>query len=452
MFSVPEELPMRVRLFASLVLLPLLVCASACSSSKGSPATGTGDDGGAPAPDAATGTNSLEPPPAGQGIQYKMISALAAGQEIERVQFFQVPPEGLYVNREEVRYTPGSHHVLIYKTPYTTIPTVDERGQTHDTTGPIDAPNGGTGDWKVNGVIAGAQSADAPPIVDGLPPNVAVRLDGGTVILMNTHYINASTTALTVDARVNLWTIPKEQATVEAGIIFFYDPIIRVPAHSSGYAEMSCPVNADINVLNLQTHMHARGLGGQAFVLPPGTTQAPQMIYESTNWEQVPVKAFQPSQQGMQIKAGSTLNYHCNYQNDEDHTIVQGATTKDEMCMIIGVYYPRDAKTEMCSPDGTYDGLSLAGTWYGKGGTNTCGQALACAQAATTQDASYACLLGACRSATPALDDVAKCFFTQRSVCKTQCTADASPDTCAQTCLQKACGDKQTACQATGCN
>ena len=436
---------MRVRLFASLVLT-----LAACSSSKSGAPAATAEDGGAPAADAGTGTNSLEPPPAGQGTQYKMVTTLEAGQEIERVQFFQVPPEGLYVNREEIRYTPGSHHVLIYKTPYTTIPTVDMNGVTHDTSGVIDAPNGGTGDWQVDGVVAGAQSADAPPVVDGLPPNVAVKLEGGTVILMNTHYINAATKPLTVDARVNLWTIPKEQATVEAGIIFYYDPIIRIGAHASGYAEMSCPVTADINVLNLQTHMHARGLGGQAFVIPPGTpAPAPQMIYESKNWEQVPVKAFQP---GMQIKAGSTLNYHCNYRNDEDRTIVQGATTKDEMCMLIGVYYPRDAKTELCSPDGTYDNFSLAGTWYGQGGTNTCGQALVCTQAATTEESSYACLLGACRSATPALDDVAKCFYTTQSVCKTQCKADADPSTCAQTCLQKACGDKVTTCQGTGCN
>jgi hypothetical protein len=446
MFFAPQELPMRVRLAASLVLM-----LTACSSSKGSPATAT-DDGGATAPDASTRTSSLEPPPAGQGVQYKMVSSLEAGQEIERVQFFQVPPEGLYVNREEISYTPGSHHVLIYKTPYTTIPTVDERGQTHDTTGVIDAPNGGTGDWKIDGVVAGAQSADAPPVVDGLPPNAAVKLEGGTVLLMNTHYINAATTKLTVEARVNMWTIPKEQVTIEAGIIFFYDPIIRVAAHASGYAEMSCPVHSDINVLNLQTHMHARGLGGQAFVIPPGATPAPQMIYESKNWEQVPVKAFQPSQQGMQIKAGSTLNYHCNYQNDEDHTIVQGPTTKDEMCMILGVYYPRDAKTEMCSPDGTYDGLSLAGTWYGQGGTNTCGQALNCVESATTEEASFACLLSTCRGATSALDDVAKCSFTQGDACKTQCAADASPGACKQTCLAKACGPKQATCQATGCN
>ncbi len=441
---------MRLGVLAS-VVLPLVACA--CSSSKSSPSAPVTDDGGAPAVDAAA-ASLLDPPPTGHGVQYRMVSSLDPGQEIERVQFFQVPPEGLYVNREEVRFTAGSHHVLIYSTPYKTIPTVDERGVTHDTSGVFDAPNGGTGDWSVNGVIAGSQSANAPSVVDGLPPNVAVKLEGGTVILMNTHYLNAQTKPVTVDSRINLWTIPKEQVTTEAGIIFFYDPIIRIAAHSSGYAEMSCPVNSDITVLNLQTHMHARGLGGQAFVSPPAApaapTAPPQMIYESSNWEQVPVKSFAP---GMQIKAGSTLNYHCNYRNDEDRNIVQGPTTKDEMCMIIGVYYPRDAKTELCSNDGTYDGFSLAGTWYGKDGNQNCAQSLLCASLATSEDEAYRCLLSVCHGSTALLDDAAKCNFVNGPACKKSCSTDADPKTCQQGCVQKACGDKVAACQAsTTCN
>ncbi len=439
---------MRLSSLAPLALVLLGAGGPSCASKSPSHelADPVDTDAGASSPD--SGASTLAEPPAGQGVQYKMVTTLDPGQEIERVQFFQVPPEGLYVNREEVRYTPGSHHVLIYKTPYTTIPTVDERGKTHDTRGPIDAPNGGTGDWKIDGVVAGAQSANAPPVVDGLPPNVAVKLEGNTVLLMNTHYLNAGTTPLTVDARVNLWTIPKSQATVEAGILFFYDPIIRIGARASGYAEMSCPVNRDITVLNLQTHMHARGLGGQAFVQAPGSGSAPQMIYESKNWEQVPVKPFQP---GMPIQAGSTLNYHCNYQNDEDHTIVQGPTTRDEMCMIIGVYYPRDVKTELCSIDGTYDGFSLGGTWYGPpGGNQTCTQSLFCVSQATSEDTAYDCLLRACRSATPLLDDAVKCNFINGAPCKEQCKADAKPGACAQACVQKACGDKIAACQNAG--
>jgi hypothetical protein len=393
-------------------------------------------------------TSLLDPPPTGQGVQYRMVSSLDPGQEIERVQFFQVPPEGLAVNREEIRYSPGSHHILIYTTPYTSIPTVDIHGKTVDTSGVIDAPNGGTADWQIDGVIAGAQSADAPPVVDGLPPNVAVKLAGGTVILMNTHYLNTTTSALTVDARVNLWTVPASQVTEEAGILFYYDPIIRLPANAGSYAEMSCPVTSDITLVNLQTHMHARGVGGQAFVTPPGST-TPQSIYTSTSWQNVNVESFSPS---MKIAAGSTLDYHCNYVNTQPNTVLQGLTTHDEMCMVLGVYYPRDPKTELCSPDGTFAGISEAGTWMGKGGTADCLTSLTCLGSATTADATYDCILSACPAVAVPFNQTFKCMGNAQGSCQTQCASNAAPDSCTQTCMEQACSTQLSACMAATCN
>ena len=92
-------------------------------------AVGCGDDG-------TTGPSAvLAPPPAGQGLQIKMTSTLEAGLETERCMFYRVPAEGLAVNRQEIRYTPGSHHVLLFKTPYTEIPTTTIDGRTVDTRG-----------------------------------------------------------------------------------------------------------------------------------------------------------------------------------------------------------------------------------------------------------------------------------------------------------------------------
>jgi hypothetical protein len=429
---------MKTKLVTAFVAL----FAAACSSAS-APAAGTG---------ASTGTGGggsgalLAAPPAGQGVQYEMVSSLAPGQEIERVKFFQVPPEGLYVNREELRYTPGSHHILVYTTPYTSIPTTDIHGNTVDTSGIIDAPNGGTADWNITGVIAGAQSAGAPPVVSGLPSNVAIKLPGNTVILMNTHSLNTTDSTLTVDARVNLWTVPAQQVTVEAGILFYYDPIIRVPGNASSYAEMACPVTSDITLVNLQTHMHARGLGGQAFVTPPGGA-TPQSIYTSSSWQNVYVESFAPA---MQIAQGSTLDYHCNYENPGPNTILQGLSTKDEMCMIIGVYYPKDPKTELCSPDGTFANVSMAGTWSGKGGTAGCQASLECIAGATTDDATYGCILGACPAIAKPFNDTFKCMGAQQGACKTQCAGSATAS-CTTTCLEQACSTELSTCLAATC-
>ena len=389
----------------------------------------------------------LVPPPAGQGVQFRMISSLEPGQEIERVQFFVVPPEGLYVNREEVKYSVGSHHVLLYRTPYKSIPTSDNRGRTVDTSGVVDAPNGGTADWNIDGVVAGAQTADAPPIVDGLPPGVAFRLEPGTVLLMNTHYLNASPAKLDVEADINMWSIPKAEVQQEAGVLFYYDPIIRVPAMSTGYAEMACPVTADINIVNLQTHMHRRGVGGAAFVTPPGAAQATK-IYTSSDWEQVNVEKMAPA---MAVKAGSWIDYHCDFDSKEPNTVLQGLSTHDEMCMLIGLYYPRDAKTELCSTDGAYRNLSTAGTWMGKGGTNDCLASLSCVFGAGDQSAVYDCILKACPSAAKAFNDTAKCMQAEMGQCTSKCVGDANPSMCKDNCLKAQCAVPYAACSAASC-
>ena len=427
--------------------LPLLLgvfaaCSSSGSSSSASPA-GT--------PPVAAGPTSdplLAPPPEGKGAQFKMVTTLEPGQEIERVQFFQVPAGGLYVNREEIRFSAGSHHVLLFRTPYTSIPTVDTHGKTHDTSQILDAPNGGTADWNVDGVVGGAQSANGAPLIDGLPPNVAFKIDAGTVLMMNTHYLNAAAKPVTVSSYINMWTIPKEQVTEEAGILFFYDPIIRVAPRASGYAEMSCPVGADVKILNLQTHMHRRGMGGQAFLSAPGS-EARELIYESDHWEDVLVKKFEPP---LAMKAGSWVNYHCNYKNDEDRTVLQGASTKDEMCMIIGLYYPRDAKTETCSVDGSYKNLSTAGTWAGKGGTATCIESLDCLQGARTEDAGFQCILNACPKVAKPFNDFFKCRGSENAKCQPTCASDADPSACTNRCVEQACAPLLKACTYATCN
>jgi hypothetical protein len=64
----------------------------------------------------------LAPPPPGEGIQVRMVSAVSPGEEFEHCQFFVVPPGGLNLSRERTRYLSGSHHVLLFATAYAAVP------------------------------------------------------------------------------------------------------------------------------------------------------------------------------------------------------------------------------------------------------------------------------------------------------------------------------------------
>ncbi len=395
-------------------------------------------------------TGPLQAPPAGQGIQYEMTGTLDPGQEIERCKLFVAPPEGLYVNKETVRYSIGSHHVLLYATGYTTFPATNRKGLPIQPETNYDCPDGAPADFEITSVVAGAQSANAANVID-LPSDTALKVAGGTVLVMNTHYLNASPKMIDTDARVNLYTVPASQVKQEAGIIFFYDPIIRVPSMASAQARMACPVNRTYTVYNLQTHMHKRGLGGAAS-LTDHDGNVLQELYTSDSWQNVPVKTYD----SLQIEAGQYLDYHCNYQNDEDHTILQGLTTKDEMCMLIGAYAPINAPFGYCSPDGSSDGKGFAATFIGNGATN-CMASISCLESAgldingASEDAVYSCILDSCEKAARPFNAAVRCEVTELDgSCKASCATKTDPGCI--TCLHSACASEMSACGQSACN
>lgn len=386
----------------------------------------------------AVDINAFVAPAPGEGVQFRMQSMLDPGQEIERCKFFVAPPEGLNINHDAVKYTPGSHHVLLYLTPYKQIPTVDRNKKTHDTSGVIDCPEGAGADWDLVNVLAGAQAFDGGSMAD-FPPDTAVKVPGGSVLIMNTHYLNAGAKPLSVEARINLYTIPEAQMKHEGGLLFFYNPFIHVPAHSKASARMACKISQDITLTNIQSHMHKRAVNYSADLRGPDGAVI-QNMYANTEWENVPVKRFAP---GYTIKAGSSLDYRCDYQNHEDRDIDQGPSTRDEMCMLIGSYYPASPDVGFCA-DSTFIGT----------GTQSCGQAYSCALAALGAGAQgdlYGCIVESCPSVAPQLTEALRCAFRRGGpACKDACKTPT--DTKCQECVINSCQPALTACQTAKCS
>jgi hypothetical protein len=385
-----------------------------------------------------SGDGTLAPPPPGQGTQYEMTSMLAPGQEIERCRFFVIPSEGLYVRRDEVRYTPGSHHVLLYRTPYTSLPTTDRRGNPVDTSGVFDCPEGPGAYFNVTGIIGGAQSTHGDSMVD-LPEGVAIKLAGGSVVLMNTHYLNASPEPRQTTARINLYTIPREQVQEEAGVMFLYNPFIRVPADGSSSARLRCRISQDLTLVNAQSHMHQRGVGYVADLVTPDTAGDPattERIYENTQWEEVPVKRWTD---GKRIPAGTTLDFRCDYQNREGREILQGPSARDEMCIFLGAYYPYSPEAEECSQP-TYVGS----------GQKTCSETIACVQQSFNEFRKHIpCIVDSCPQVAAPLTAAYLCMGSLgHGACRADCKGD--PMKC-QGCVQAACMGELSACSAARC-
>jgi hypothetical protein len=426
---------MRLHHLVSVAGVWLLTGCSSSSDALGPPAGGDPND-------------LLEPPPAGQGLQLKMVSTIAPGQEIERCKFFQVPAEGMNVNHAVVRYVPGSHHVLLYRTGHTSIPTTTRGGKAIvvDANGAFDCAEGAAADWDVTGVVAGAQSSKAKN-AGMFPPGVAAKLAPGTVLVINTHYLNATSQPLVAEARLNLYTLPDKDVVQEGGFLFFYNPFIRVPARSSASSRMRCTLPQDITLVSGQSHMHRRGVSYTASVVEPSNGALTQ-IYESHDWEEVPLAEWLP---GMPLRAGQSIDYTCHFQNPEDRQVAQGLTTKDEMCMFLGNYFPRNAELETCGfaseggatffGTGTADGKSTLECLGKYGGSPE-----------TTADF-YGCVQDSCPAIGEQVTGHLKCQLTQSEEggsCAAACKS-GSPDACGA-CMEATCGAATGALFAAGCN
>ncbi|WP_437672451.1 hypothetical protein [Sorangium sp. So ce131] len=386
----------------------------------------------------------LDPPAEGAGVQYRMVTTIEPGQEIERCQLFVAPPEGLNIQRDMVRYSGGSHHVLLFATAYTEIPAQTRRGVALDASQVHDCKDGPQADWDVTGVVSGSQSPDGNPILGDLPEGVAVKVAPGTVLVMNTHYLNTSPDPMETDARINLYTIPDEDVKTEAGMLFHYNPFIHVPARGESSARMRCTTEHDISVVRVQSHMHRRGVGYAAHKV--GADGAMEQIYAHNKWEDVPTKDFSPF---LELKAGESLDFRCDYTNTEARDVIQGPTTKDEMCMLIGPYFPRSPAYERCrAEDGSI------GTWFGTG-TATCAETLSCISTAKplAEDGGaefFGCVVNSCEGASASVSKLVNCQITGGfGACDEAC--GQGEEACGA-CVQEACGPVVEACQAAACN
>ena len=193
--------------------------------------------------------------------------------------------------------------------------------------------------------------------------------------------------------------------------------------------------------------MHRRGVGYQATLRLPDGSDTP--LYTSPSWENVPVETFAP---GKLLPAGSAVDYRCHHHNDEDRTVLQGFTTRDEMCMFVGVYYPRDSALERCALDDTWWTSDFAATHVGHGAVS-CAATLDCFSNAPRDDKGDGfaqCIDASCPAAADALWAAERCrMFHAHGACDEACKSE--PSAACTACLEAGCASELSTCRSSGC-
>jgi len=408
---------MRHSVFA--ILSPLVL--TACSSSS-SPVAG--------APDAGTAT-----PDAANGVTVSMELTVGVGQELHQCQFVELPSDvDINVVGMSHTYTTGSHHFLVFTTDLDAVPP-DMQGQYDCVQGnePIM--------MHTRGIIYGAQTPEGSTM---FPEGVGFPMKAHQVLMLQTHYINATAAPLDAKVAATFITAPADTMTQRAGFMIFYDPFIYLPPQATASSGIRCDVTGDINLISGYTHYHQRGTSMQVWVDPSATAQSDTAFYATNNWEHPQV--FQGP---MPISKGSVLRTQCHYMNNDSVDVFQGPNAStSEMCVFAALYYPAlPGDFNFCA------NLSVTGM-----GTHACPDLLNCVQSCAPSEAPEftpggvnvggcweKCVANGCAGAADKLLPVSVCGGAQ---CSTECAGGG--DACTA-CVASKCTPEITACLSHTC-
>ena len=363
----------------------------------------------------------LEPPPPTAGRQLTMDISIGAGQEAEKCHYVVVE-EAFDIARFEHAYSSGSHHLLVYQTG---LSPADARTDTFDCAGAPLTELGVTGIAYVGQVPAGEFT---------YPEDVGLKIAAGSVLLIQTHYLNGTDADLDAQVRVNLW-YRSEPAPVEAGTLFFYDWAIVVPAGERASARMRCAVTGDVQLLFAMSHMHRRGIGFEAVLENDG---ARTTLFETDRWEGVDPVAYEPLQP---VAANSVIDFRCDYQGEPGRTIIEGPSAEaNEMCMFVAAYYPRiDRATELCQ---------LPGSGPVFDGDRTCLETMACVGQSPDRAVREHCQIATCEASSVAVSDLLQC---RSAFCAQACPQNAPTGAACDQCVAERCANAQAACASATC-
>lgn len=302
---------------------------------------------------------------------------IESGTEIQDCFFVQVPDldngNDLLIDRILTAINPGSHHMNVFRV--RTIGDLDPAKGEAVKVGDYDGTvvRGGAcwnsaawADWPL---VANSQKSSATdPFTDWkLPTDVATRIAPGETIMIQTHYVNATTQSTPFKGRVGINFYRTASANPqEMGTLFATQQSVRIcrsnpqPSYSGTCAFPS----GTVTMSAANGHFHSRGKRFSIFswdgitdVQPPDSDK----FYESTSWDDPPME----TNLNIQAPTNGGIWWTCDYQwvepeigcdavNEADPQkagdccyTFGGFVETSEHCNVFLYYYPRVNNTDI---------------------------------------------------------------------------------------------------------
>ena len=390
------------------------------------------------APPTAPGNELLAAPANDAGFQLKLEVEVAPGVEGTWCQYFSLPSEHHDIGRYQSKYTPISHHLIVFETPLTADDPALARAIFD-----CDSSDQMRG---LTGFHFGTQTASDEV---AYPAGIGKRQRPNEVVMLQYHAINTGTESVRAEARVNFWYSETPVQTV-ADTLFFYQPTIFVAPGAAGQASMHCEIDGDVSLLYALPRMHRRGVGFVATV-SDGSTGPRRPILTTSTYE-VGTTRFDPS---LEIRAGSAIDFTCHYQNTESFPVIEGSSAaRNEMCTFAATFIsPTGAQlgadTRLC--EGAGSGTRMSGS-TGCAASRACVEALRGADFSleSTLIARDRCYTSACQSGFELMQTLLTCQYEN---CRTECVTPTGPidQSACDACMQQHCRELEEACIAHTC-
>lgn len=302
---------------------------------------------------------TLEPPATlDEGFQYAMEPFdIGPGEEHQNCYFFEVPyDEPMCVSRVQVAQNMGTHHMNIFRPDQGTIHDLDgEPGTTvyggNDRANPCWRSTNWA-DWPL--VINSQQSDPDDPLFDWtLPEGVVLRFEPRERLMLQSHYVNATTQA--GDRGLVLVNFERVSCddTVELGTMFATNQSINIcPNNPSPEFDSSCGngFSEDVTIVAANSHYHSRGRHFTIELYDPVADLYGNPFYENVSWDE-PLMARDLN---VHVPAGQRIGWHCayEYQPPQDpfncSSLAEGCcyafgpvVETSEHCNIFVYYYPK---------------------------------------------------------------------------------------------------------------
>jgi hypothetical protein len=278
-----------------------------------------------------------------QGFQLRSKGAtIAPGEEVEYCEVLQLPGDPSvthYVNRFESKTTSSAHHFTVVAispgTPAEAAAVVGQR------TICVAGPPGNYYDYKP------VTNSQHPSHSNDFPPGVGRKFQGGQKLIFNYHYLNATSKAVPGLAAVNFHTVDASKVQVEPQDFGFinFGGSFSVPPKKTGAITTECKFSSDITIYKLIRHTHQWGTDFNVWY--KGGPNDGKLTFSTPSYDQTDFVFPEP----IKVKAGEGFRFECNYLNTEDHPLTFGPLATNEMCILMGVWWPTNPG-ENAAPQG----------------------------------------------------------------------------------------------------